>query len=642
MFEVFTTGLSRDESGSMFEPMGMSMLSEKSTRPHLSLHQKPVIDPRTMYEAVALEPGEFRVLQLDPAHDVDDPIVTHLIKAPVHSPPMYDALSYRWEGGNSQTVSVNGADLNVTDNLYAALRSLRQEAHPLPRVLWVDSLCINQGSGAERAEQVPLMGEIYSQAHAVRIWLGEESPGVGEALKLVRECGTLTSAKVVGRVLDDEDGAMALVRLLHRSYWGRIWMFQEVVLATDAVVHCGSHEAPWNSFKWLYQVTSDNSCWEEFESEHQWIREMRRAVFRISLFSISREAAQDVNAVLTPTRQLQATDPRDKVYGLMGVCGELTKDIKVDYAAPIRDVYADFARSRIEAEGELSTLLTAGSWAPRNGEPINLPSWVPDLRGTAGVDTRYLSGAHLGTYNADRSDGSRPFFAFSTHGEDHILEVEALICDFVQSVIEPKIGDRDERTAVIDTFCRTADGDFFSASKLRQFFEVYNFGKPIIAVGNGQLDRRTKKALERQALGMFENLEHNHGPHQGFIDFLKSFREIGLDLLDKHSSQLSPDFGPDELRRDEAEYLFHTGANAEAGAVWFSTANGCIGLGPRKLQQGDVVAIVRGSRVPLLLRRQNDSFRLVGPAYVSNIMRGEAVSGSDDFSSHSFERIQII
>ncbi|KAG8170127.1 hypothetical protein KVR01_000872 [Diaporthe batatas] len=324
----------------------------------------------------------------------------------------------------------------------------------------------------------------------------------------------------------------------------------------------------------------------------------------------------------------------------MGVCGELVKTIKIDYAAPIRDVYADFARSRIEADGELLTLLAAGSCAPHNGEDINLPLWVPDLRGTAGVDTRYLSGAYLGTYNADGNEGLNPFFAFSTRGEDHILEVDALICDSVQVHMKHENNNEDHRETLIDTFCRTADGNDFSAAKLRQYFEVISFGKPVLAAGKGQLDRRQKKVMERLALGMFESLEHRHGPQQALIDFLKSFREIGIDLLDKHSSQISPDFGPDELRRDEAEYLLRTGANGES--AMFSTANGCLGIGPQTLEQGDLVAIVQGSRVPLLLRRRDDCFTLVGPVYVSNIMQGEAVSGGHDSINQPFERIEIM
>lgn len=621
--------------------MDTAILSGKFTRPHLSLHQKPVLDASTMYDAVSLEPGEFRVLQLDPAHDPTDPIVTHLIKASVHSPPMYDALSYRWEGENPHSVSVNGADLNVTGNLYSALLALRRESHPLPKIIWVDSICINQGSGAEKAEQVPLMGQIYSHAHAVRIWLGEESPGVVDALKLVRDCGTLTPAEVVGRVLGDEDGAKALVELLHRSYWGRTWMFQEVVLAANAIVHCGSHQAPWNSFKWLHDVTRERSFWTEFEVEHPWISKFISAVFRITLFSIPRNEAQDVNAVLIPTRRLQAADPRDKIYGLMGVCEKLSKTVKVDYAAPIRDVYTDFAKSQIESEGELYTLLTTGTWDPHDGEDLKLPSWVPDFRSMAGVDNKYLAGAYLENCNADGNGGSNLFFAFSTSGEHHILEVEALIWDSVQVHKKFEGKDNQHRKALIGSFRRTADGSDFSASKLRQYFQTMTFGNSCHSAGTKQLDRQQKKGLERLALGFHEDLQHHYGPQQAFIGFLQSFRDVGLDLLDMHSSQLSPGFGPDELHQNELEFLYRTKSNGEGSTV-FSTANGCIGTGPNDLEQGDKVAIVRGSRVPLIFRQTDGHLRLIGPSYVPEIMQGEALPSGRHWNFGSFKRIQII
>lgn len=642
MSQGFLAGLSRGESEPSFEPMDTSILSEKSSHPHLSPHKRPAIDSRSMYDGVSLQPGEIRVLQLEPAHNPDDPIVTHLIKARVDSPPMYDALSYRWEGGDSQTVNVNGADLKVTDNLYAALRSLRREAHPLPRVLWVDSICINQASGPERAQQVPLMGDIYSQAHAVRIWLGEEGPGVEEALKLVRECGASEAEEVVGRVLGDEDGARGLAELLHRSYWGRMWMFQEVVLAANAIVHCGSHEAPWNYFKWLHEVASDRGYWEEFEVDDRWIGDLRRALFRISLFSIPQEAAQDINAVSIPTRQLQATDPRDKIYGLMGVCQELAKTVKVDYAAPVRDVYADFAKSRIEAEDELYTLLTAGIWTPEHGEDLGIPSWVPDLRGTAGVDTRYIGAAYLGRYNADGNGGSNPFFAFSKHDGNNILEVDALILDSVQVHKKFDNSDKQHYKDLVDSFCCGVDGSGFSASKLRQYFQATAFGKPIHSSGTKEGDRRAKKSLQKLALGLFETLEHLYGPQQAFIEFLESFKDVGLDLLDKDATHLSPEFGPDELHRDEMEYQYRTRSSGDVGSTMFSTDHGCIGIGPHSLEQGDLVAIVRGSRVPLVLRQQDDCFRLVGPSYVFNFMQGEAVSGGCHSMGRSFERVRII
>lgn len=54
------------------------------------------------------------------------------------------------------------------------MRALRRETSP--RVLWFDALCINHGDLDEKKIQVPLMGQVYSKAAAVQIWLGDDTP----------------------------------------------------------------------------------------------------------------------------------------------------------------------------------------------------------------------------------------------------------------------------------------------------------------------------------------------------------------------------------------------------------------------------------------------------------------------------------
>jgi hypothetical protein len=41
--------------------------------------------------------------------------------------------------------------------------------------LWADAICIDQGNVEERCFQVTLMGEIYSRAERVVLWLGPEA-----------------------------------------------------------------------------------------------------------------------------------------------------------------------------------------------------------------------------------------------------------------------------------------------------------------------------------------------------------------------------------------------------------------------------------------------------------------------------------
>ena len=53
-------------------------------------------------------------------------------------------------------------------------------------------------------------------------------------------------------------------------------------------------------------------------------------------------------------------------------------------------------------------------------------------------------------------------------------------------------------------------------------------------------------------------------------------------------------------------------------------ARGYLGLVPRDAQAGDTIAILKGGRVPFVLRSEEDSYQLVGATYVHGILQGEA------------------
>jgi len=60
----------------------------------------------------------------------------------------------------------------------------------------------------------------------------------------------------------------------------------------------------------------------------------------------------------------------------------------------------------------------------------------------------------------------------------------------------------------------------------------------------------------------------------------------------------------------------------------FTTQGGQIGLGlgPQASQEGDVVCVLAGSRMPMVLRPAATGFRVVGPCYMHGIMQGEAAA----------------
>ncbi|ORY14571.1 heterokaryon incompatibility, partial [Clohesyomyces aquaticus] len=82
----------------------------------------------------------------------------------------YEAVSYKW--GNSELPShiiCEGKKLSITRNCKAALEQFSSVKN---RLLWVDSICINQNDVQERNEQVSLMAIIYSSADRTLAWLG--------------------------------------------------------------------------------------------------------------------------------------------------------------------------------------------------------------------------------------------------------------------------------------------------------------------------------------------------------------------------------------------------------------------------------------------------------------------------------------
>jgi len=58
---------------------------------------------------------------------------------------------------------------------------------------------------------------------------------------------------------------------------------------------------------------------------------------------------------------------------------------------------------------------------------------------------------------------------------------------------------------------------------------------------------------------------------------------------------------------------------------FFTTENRYMGIGSNAIQNGDVVCVLLGGRVPYILRPQDKHYRLVGAAYVHGVMDGEVI-----------------
>lgn len=102
----------------------------------------------------------------------------------VDRPPYY-AVSYTWgDSSLRRKITVNGLQFWAPQNAEVALRNLHSKVScDKPIRLWIDSICINQESKAERSQQVTIMGNIYFYAHEVLVWLRPDDGTTAEAVR---------------------------------------------------------------------------------------------------------------------------------------------------------------------------------------------------------------------------------------------------------------------------------------------------------------------------------------------------------------------------------------------------------------------------------------------------------------------------
>jgi hypothetical protein len=55
------------------------------------------------------------------------------------------------------------------------------------------------------------------------------------------------------------------------------------------------------------------------------------------------------------------------------------------------------------------------------------------------------------------------------------------------------------------------------------------------------------------------------------------------------------------------------------------TKKGHFGLAPKAAKKGDKVVVLLGADVPFIMRKVDETFQVVGEAYIDGIMHGEAV-----------------
>ncbi|KAK0631653.1 heterokaryon incompatibility protein-domain-containing protein [Immersiella caudata] len=264
-------------------------------------------------------PEELRLLK--PTAITRNSLHFTLLKVRRAATPTYAAVSYTWGNDEpSEFIYLDNQKFYVRPNLWSCLYHLGQDAHHSRIKLWVDAICIDQTNNAERSSQVRRMDETYQRAAHVSVWLG--LPKIPNHIIIPDHLQPVKTIEV-----DPFDWHDNLEDLANRSYWSRVWVIQEFLLGQNILLHCGNSAIRWNDFQSMLCHRADISqhTYDASFGAPGHPANAAAAAFRALPLVMARhvdkhpEFLQPLHTLLVSHHQAECKDPRDKIFGLLGL-----------------------------------------------------------------------------------------------------------------------------------------------------------------------------------------------------------------------------------------------------------------------------------------------------------------------------------
>lgn len=422
----------------------------------------------------------------------------------------------------------------------------------------------------------------------------------------------LASARCLkGFVLENHNPEVwaGTVNVLHRlsssAWWTRVWVVEEVILATKASTIYGEVVAPFDFIERggsMIPVHIERCCATFFQGlpsdQKSHLHSVLKPTVALELlrhehFLYAEREAEQLQRFLGITRARGAYDARDKIYSLLGLTQDCSERLNIvpDYSKPVSQVYADVAFKIIQRTRSLEILATA-----EQKNPISeIPTWCPDW-----------SSSNLGEENdAWIHWRSRRFDAGPLHGnvaelwQDRMLVVKGADIDVVSQVTLPLTQNKPAKLRVDEfadmvSYHSNPEGSYVAGGSVKDAFWRTMLNDCLELAAN-----------ERQDLTV--------GDEADFILWWSTETPL-------HYREFARSFWfPNE------------------GRAFFTTKQGYMGFGPPDTKRGDLVIALMGSRMPFILRdgappvqltkqerdRVRRCFSIVGYCYVHGVMGRE-------------------
>ncbi|KAL8697038.1 MAG: hypothetical protein Q9201_007340 [Fulgogasparrea decipioides] len=477
-----------------------------------------------------------------------------------------------------------------------------------------------------------------------------------------------------------------LTELFDRDYFERIWCVQEVVVSSWCVAKCGDLEISFMDL--LSTVIHLNLRRQTFFSRKP--LEFWNMIYMLKQPGRSNLPAPSGHRVegsvgpllklLAASRMFEATDPRDRIFSLLGISDEglmpvlalttvsnsdqnsllmkflrraqsgLTsfaervnrlgpgvdfgkhKALKIDYSKDMMEVYRDLTRFMMRKSPRMLDVL---SHVQHLDEPSNdaFPTWVP--KWFQPPSTSVLG--RIGVFLAGLCDGHFRYFAMLHDSplcaqpmRPDVLLVDGYFVDRVMALSEVLDFEVFECPPVEASWTQLFGTSFFPvSSRTYRNGEILQmaFCKTLLAGFLGPLAARLISTVLPSTFSHPEDDSRNKYLQQGHSDAAAYLMRYEVDGCSLPSMELNA-LNQSALTGNFVRYYRCAQVFSHNRRVYL-TRSGLLGLGPRMMREGDEICILFGGRPPFALRRMQDHHIFIGETYVhdDDIMWGKLTEG---------------
>jgi hypothetical protein len=599
------------------------------------------------YRPLNKDNNEIRLLKIMPGH----PNAT--IRCSIYhvslddSPSIYTALSYCWgDRSGLARIYVDDHPVKVTLNLKAALRQLRRQGIMWA---WVDALCINQNNTKERSQQVLRIAEIYSRAKDTIAWLGAGPRGYARRLfRFLRILDSKSPGPAYMRALAalqySEKPAFRLglpiKALCALPYWRRTWIIQEIAMSPAARFQWGQESIPSGILlpqmtRLIRHVEHDSTL--HMDAGYFSIHNLSTIVMK---FSRRKTEHLDLCTCLSLTSTFDATDVRDKVFGVLALCVDAPVLIpSPDYGKSL-DVVLREVTMNMAHHGKFFEVISLKS--PDFADRHVFPSWIPDwiyfwnFDDTSGLVQSSLKRRLL--INTYKTSGmSKPIIRFTNDGQ--VLVSRGYIFDTITDLgssaksqdqglsfqrgvkiygSEEMLYDAIWRTLLMN---RTEDSENTKRPPpdyAFYFSRLWSKDPELYRINMSQYSQ-TDTAWRRLRVGNDTLLGRSTA----------EWADSRLSTRSSPNDERGGNFDLERLSRNLQSFITSMKVWDSFRRQLITTKQGYVGLGHAQAKVGDTVCLLSGCSVPVILRLCDGGYRVVGEAYIHGIMDGEAWEFSD-------------